>query len=125
MDRVPKLNYQCPVCCRMFTEFIIFEGHVEFSRNCRKNIGSYVQCYACRKEFKNLAALKYHLEFRQQDCHSIRKKKNFSDAVCINENISLELGKEECRVASDVCRKRLNVITPVSKHLRSNLIRLP
>ncbi|XP_037035064.1 zinc finger protein 573-like [Bradysia coprophila] len=115
MDCVSKLHYHCPVCSGVFTRFIIFEGHLTFSRQCRENIGSYMQGYACKREFKHLAALKYHLQHQQQECLVVYEAKEKNNFNFINENSSLEV----CDVnyggtaGSDVARQ-----THVSEELK-------
>lgn len=72
------MKYHCKVCDKIFTKFIIFEGHFDFNDKCRAKHTNFLQCYICLRDFLHLATLKYHLS--QHKLHNSsniqRKSKN-------------------------------------------------
>ncbi|XP_037029546.1 zinc finger protein 521-like isoform X2 [Bradysia coprophila] len=65
------MKFYCKICNKIFKKFVLFEGHFDFSDECRDKQKSFIECYICNKNFRTSAALKYHI---QQ--HTIKRAKN-------------------------------------------------
>ncbi|KAJ6643702.1 Zinc finger protein [Pseudolycoriella hygida] len=101
-------SYPCATCEKSFKKFIIFEGHFAFNAKCRRNSGSFMQCYICGNKFRHLAVLKYHLR---------RHVKNKTTSLR-PKIVRVANGKSSPRIGfnCNICRKRFRTKAYLSEH---------
>ncbi|KAG4079188.1 hypothetical protein HA402_015844 [Bradysia odoriphaga] len=56
------MKFYCKICNKNFKKFVLFEGHFDFSDECRDKQKLFIECYICNKNFRTSAALKYHIQ---------------------------------------------------------------